>query len=90
MLKTGAWTMVSDAKGVLSVYKLLKIDWPNATVSLLMYSRYQNFEELGTDDYSIAQYLGNIADAKRAGREVTHISGKTAKDLLKFLQRKTK
>ena len=87
-MRKGEWLLVADEEGVRSLARIEVVNWSTDALEYLLYARAFNYEAVRVDDYSITTMMLDIFSAKRKGAEVTKIPAKTARNLLKLLQRK--
>lgn len=89
-MRKGEWLLFADEEGVRSLARIEKVDWAADSVEYTVYAKAFNYESVLVDDSRITLMLHNIAAAKQKGADITRVPAKTARNLLKLLQRKTK
>ena len=89
-MRKGDWYLVSDSEGVLSLTYIKMVNWPSNELAFDMYARAYGYIAILVDDYTLTGYLSDMSAATSAQKEVTRVPAKTARNILKLLQRKTK
>lgn len=87
-MRKGEWYLVSDAKGVLCLTRIDRVDHAEGDMDYTMHARNHAWQAMRIDKYPIYEVLASIAEATRKGTETTSIKARDARNLLKFLQRK--
>lgn len=87
-MRKGDWYLVSDSEGVLSLTHIKMVNSPGNELAFDMYARAYRYTSIHVDDYTLTGYLTDMIAAKSANKEVTRVPAKTARNLLKLLQRK--
>ena len=89
-MRKGDWLLVADGEGIRSLACIEKVDWATDSVEYTLYAKAFNYESVLVDDSRITLMLHDIDAAKQKGVDITRVPAKTARNLLKLLQRKTK
>ena len=88
-MRKGDWYLVSDGNGVVSIGHVLRVLDADNSIDFELYPR-PDFKRTPINDYSLTDFMLEQLGAIYRGREITPMKARDARNLLKFLQRKTK
>lgn len=87
-MRKGEWYLVSDEAGVLSITHVLRVDHAEGVIDLDLYARAYQYVPFVIDKHPLYMFFADVMASDRNGKTMQRVPAKTARNLLKLLQRK--